>query len=233
MTDFATLSTEDLVATYNATFGKAIKKGSYTRTKMIEALEAQARIQEIAEDPLPGFARNLDKALIQSLAKKTKIEFEPGSNESAPTPHEVEVPKAEDEDEADGSCPLCGGDPSSQTAAGAEGTFLGDDCCFCHECERTWNHHNRKEVEVNLQGSSKKRRILNPQVKINAKVEACEAVGIRVEYNKPTRLWVASVPGEVEGVRTVIAGMDSRTFAQYSPAELSAYLVSRAAKASK
>ena len=201
---------KSLTDIFNAQTGKSVKVGSYTKAKLISLIETET----------------------EAPTEKAQIEFEPGSNESAPTPHEVEAPEAEAE--ADGSCPLCGGEPCSQTAAGAEGTFLGDDCCFCHECGKTWNHHNRKEVEVNLQGSSKKRRILNPQVKINAKVEACEAVGIRVEYNKPTRLWVASVPWEVEGVRTVIIGMDSRTFAQYSPAELSSYLVGRAAaKASK
>lgn len=211
---------KSLTDIFNAQTGKSVKVGSYTKAKLIETLKAQARIQEIAEDPLPGFARNLDKAPTAALAKKTKIEFEPGSNESAPTPHEVEPPKAEAE--ADGSCPLCGGEPCSQTAAGAEGTFLGDDCCFCHECGKTWNHHNRKEVEVNLQGSSKKRRILNPQVKINAKVEACEAVGIRVEYNKPTRLWVFVKGG------AILSSMTSREFAQYSPTELVAYIAKRA-----
>lgn len=198
-TDFNALSTADLTATFNATFGKTVKVGSYTRGKLIAALEAQAQIEE--------------------------IEFEAGSNEQTPYP----APASEaDETEAEkierlldeGACPLCGGDPANQTAAGAEGTFLGDSCQFCHECGKTYSCLDGQEVDVPAEkGASKKRRILNPQVKINAKTEACAVEGVEVFYSKPTRLWVFS--DNLSG--TVLTSMPSRQFAQYTPAELVAY----------
>lgn len=35
---------------------------------------------------------------------------------------------------AEGRCPLCGGDASSQTGNGPQGTAKGDNEAFCHEC---------------------------------------------------------------------------------------------------
>lgn len=201
-TDFNTLSTADLTATFNATFKKNVKIGSYTRGKMIAALEAQAQTEETAQ-----------------------IEFEAGSNEETPYPApalEAEETEAEKIERLldEGACPLCGGDPSNQTAAGAEGTFLGDSCQFCHECGKTYSCLDGQEVDVPAEkGASKKRRILNPQVKINAKTEACAVEGIEVFYSKPTRLWVIS--DNLSG--KVLTSMDSRQFAQYTPAELVAY----------
>lgn len=193
MTDFNALSTADLTATFNTAFGKNVKVGSYTRGKMIAALEAQ-----------------------------TKIEMEPGSNEQTAYPEPAAETEAEKIERLldEGACPLCGGDPSSQTAAGAEGTFLGDSCQFCHECGKTYSCLDGSEVDVPAdKGPSKKRRILNPQNKINAKTEACAAEGIEVFYNKPTRLWMVS--DNLTG--KILTSMDSRQFAQYNPAELVAY----------
>lgn len=175
MTDFNALSTADLTATFNTAFGKDVKVGSYTRGKMIAALEAQTPETE---------AEKIERLLDE------------------------------------GACPLCGGDPGNQTAAGAEGTFLGDSCQICHECGKTYSCLDGSEVDVPADRTpSKKRRILNPQNKINAKVEACAVEGVEVFYNKPSRLWIIS--DNLTG--KVLTSMDSRQFAQYSPAELVAY----------
>ena len=44
----------------------------------------------------------------------------------------------------DDRCPLCNGDPSSQTWAN-EGVS-----CLCHECGKTWSVRTRKEVRTGL-----------------------------------------------------------------------------------
>lgn len=169
-TDLATLSTDELVAAYNETFGKAIKKGSYTRTKMIEALEA-ARTED--EEDLIGEA--------------------PKTDEGTP-----------------GACPFCNGDPGNQTAAGEDGTFLGDYCAYCHECGKTYNRITGEEVEETPK--SKKRKILNPQPKINAKTDAAVEAGAELTYERETRTWFLMKGNKTLGQWT------SRQFAEITPA---------------
>lgn len=206
-TDFALLSTSDLTATFNATFDKNVKVGSYTRGKMIAALAAHLEATQPEDTNNP-------------------IEFEAGSNEATPYPvSEEEVaptPTAEELLDQD-RCPLCGADASSQTAAGVEGTFLGDTCNFCHECGKTYNCITGEEVNVPTEGKSKKRRILNPQVKIDAKVEACAKEGIEVFYDKTARLWTFT-DNQTGGL---ILHMPSRHFSEFTPTELAAYAAAR------
>lgn len=210
--DFHTLSTDELIALFNTTFGKNVKKGSYTRAKLIAALS------EVSKGPAP-------------LA----LDFEAGSNEATPYPTPAaeeptpsRKPKVEPEHTwENGFCPLCGGVPENQTSAGPEGTFLGDSCVFCHSCGGTWSVYNGERVEVKENGTPKKRRIINPQSKINAKVEACRTQKISAYYDKPTRLWTFV---DLE-TGVLLLNLDSRTFSEYSPKELADYVQSRAAKA--
>lgn len=169
MNTYTDLTTDELVTRFNETFGKSIKKGSYTRAKMIADLEAH------------------DK-------------------ENQTNPH---------------ACPFCGGDPSNQTPAGEEGTFLGDFCNECHECGKIYNAISEEEVEGLPETASKKRKILNPQNKINAKTEACAKEGIEVFYDKSARTWAFA--DNTNGM--IFIEMTSRQFSGYSPKELAAYAV--------
>ncbi len=96
-------------------------------------------------------------------------------------------PEAETEVE-DGGCPFCGADHSSTTAAGEEGTFLGDSCNFCHVCSRAWNIVTKEEVDVNAKA---KRTPLNPQPRIDKKVAAIEEAGGTLVFEH--RLWVVTL----------------------------------------
>lgn len=116
-----------------------------------------------------------------------------------------------------GRCPW-GHDESSQTAGGNEGTFLGDSCRFCHECGKTYNVYSAEEVFVAAPGKTKKRRVLNPQGKIDAKVAALTDVGIEAAYVRPSRLWKFSIG------KTILTTMTSKDFAAYTPAELTRYV---------
>ena len=159
--------TPELLALYNEVTGKTVKKGSYTRAKLFEKLEAL-----VDENPDPV-------------------------DEVAPT----------------GACPLCEGDPANQTSCGEEGTFLGDSVNHCHGCDQTYNRFTGEPVEI---GTPKKRRILNPQVKIDEKVELCRKEGIEIFYSKPDRLWVFA--DNTDGNQFL--SMKSRQFAEYSAKEL-------------
>jgi hypothetical protein len=113
-------------------------------------------------------------------------------------------------------CPFCSAPNCSLTAAGPEGTFLGDSVYLCHECGRA--HHIFTKEEVNLPGSKtgkgKGRRILNPQYKINAKIEAVKAVGGTLEYDRPIRTWWMTLPGK-QPVK-----LSSREFSTLTPETL-------------
>lgn len=179
MTDLNTLPTADLLNLYNTVFGKNVKKGSYTRGRMIQELEETGHPYDL-----------------------------PGEEASADEPQT-------------GHCPLCNGDPSYQTAAGEEGTFLGDSCNFCHKCGKAYNILTGEEVEIATPGSGKKRRILNPQPKIDAKTDACAEQGIEVFYVRADRMWAFT--DNVTG--KLLLSMTSRQFAGYSPKELVDYAV--------
>ena len=98
------------------------------------------------------------------------------------------------EEPQDGSaCPFCDAEASDMTAAGPEGTFLGDSVLLCHKCGKA--HNIFSGVEVNLPKGRKSRKApINPQYKINKKVAAVEAAGGTLTYDKSTRLWALQLP---------------------------------------
>lgn len=130
------------------------------------------------------------------------------------TPAQVEEPVGEE----DHACPLCKkADPSDITAAGLEGTFLGDTCNLCHQCGRVFNLFTGEEVKDVQSASKAKRRILNPQSKIDAKTQAAEAVGVKIEYDRVSNLWQFYVD------KVLVMSMTSRDFAQYSTPEMTEF----------
>lgn len=208
-TTYDALSTEALVETYNLRTGKSVKKGSYTKARMIADLVAMGEIEAQAA------ADRQDEEDLDAPAQTTL------------TPVIEETPDEDYDDEAhlikarlaSGECPFCGAEHSSQTAASAvEGTFLGDACNFCHECGKTYNHITGEEVPVGSNGNPKKRRILNPQSKINAKVDGVKALGLEIFYDRPARLWSITDPeGQIDGIY-----LASRDFSEFTPSELQA-----------
>lgn len=75
-------------------------------------------------------------------------------------------------------CPLCGGDPSSQTWAN-EGVS-----CFCHECSRTWSVRTRKEIRTGYK--IEKDREERNGVKRPSAGGACAAVWDHLDANPMT-----------------------------------------------
>lgn len=221
MQDLKTLTAATLTDMYNQFFGKEVKVGTYPKSKMIADLEsnpdfvaAQAELDEPEVDPMrPEEAWPTTEVVSEPVNPLTFEEVPGGVGYPDPAPTTDEEALVA-ERLAKSECPLCGGDPSSQTAAGEEGTFLGDSCNFCHECNKTYNHITGVEVPTRDQ---KKRRILNPQAKIDAKEEALAASELSLTYDRTTRLWtVASTrKGEV-----LLWNLTSRQFSEFTPAEI-------------
>ena len=76
------------------------------------------------------------------------------------------------------------------SAAGEIGTFLGA-ATVCGDCGKTYNTFSGEEITPSATaGVKKKRQPLNPQYKIKAKVEAVEAAGGKLFFDKEAREWV-------------------------------------------
>lgn len=134
------------------------------------------------------------------------------------TPVQVEEPAVEEPTVEEPACPLCKkADPSDITAAGLEGTFLGDNCNLCHQCGRVFNIFTGEEVKDVQSASKAKRRILNPQSKVDAKTQAAEAVGVKIKYDRVSRLWQFYVD------KVLAMSMTSRDFTQYSTPEMTEF----------
>jgi hypothetical protein len=132
------------------------------------------------------------------------------TSETSETPETPETPETSD------GCPFCKASASAITAAGEEGTFLGDSVGLCHECGEAFNRWSKEKVELpkSKGGKGKGRRLLNPQHKIDAKTKAVEAVGGTLEYRQEGRAWVMSLPNQAPVV------MNSQEFARHTPETL-------------
>ncbi len=114
--------------------------------------------------------------------------------EQAPPPADkpvAKVTKAKNPDAPDHSanCPLCNADESEQTQAGPDGTYLGA-CLTCGECGKTYNVLTRDEIDMPAKADKAKRKPLNPQYKIDLKVDAVKAAGGKLVYEREARQWV-------------------------------------------
>lgn len=185
--NFASLTTPELVDLYNHTFDKNVKKGSYTRTRMIDELTAHEvpsmeETQEVEEGPM----ENVLEADVPN----------PVTPEDGETPH----------------CPSCGStaDPEAQGEAGTFSAGIGR----CPDCEHTFNLFTREPVEI---GSKKKRRLLNPQHKINAKKDKMKEYGVEIKYDRTTKEWTFH-DNAADGKE--VYRMNSQVFANHTPASL-------------
>ena len=218
--DLSTLTAASLTDMFNQTFGKAVKVGTYPKSKMIADLEAHAakfdpaRPEEPEVDPMrPEEAWPTTEVTSEPVNPLTFEEAPGGVGYPAPEPTTDEEALLADR-LAKGECPFCGGDPANQTAAGEEGTFLGDSCNYCHTCDKTYNAITGVEVPTR---DVKKRRILNPQGKIDAKEEALAAANFSLTYDRNSRLW--TVASKVETEKN-LWNMTSKQFAEFGPKEI-------------
>lgn len=236
MSIYADLSTADLTAQYNDRSSKSVKVGSYTRAKLITALEAWDTTEKALKAALE--ARDTPEKALEApfeIGEGQGVAYPAPAVEGAPeeNPAHVGLDKTPVVEEAvevkgtpttlfhilkAGNCPFCEGDPANQTAAGEDGTFLGDSARTCHECGKSYNAHTGEEVIVPGEGKSKKRRIMNPQGKINAKMDALAKESIDAAYDRTSRLWVFE-----RGFFS--SSMTSKEFSAYTPAELTSHLL--------
>lgn len=236
--DLSTLTVASLTDRYNEMTGKSVKVGSYPKTKLISMIReiedkfagdlpiTQPKAEEPEVDPMrpeesvhmvddmgPLFPTEVEDPADLALDPLTFEEVPGGVGYPAPAePTEEEALLADRL--AKGECPFCGGDPANQTAAGEEGTFLGDSCNYCHTCDKTYNAITGVEVPTR---DVKKRRILNPQGKIDAKEEALSTANFSLTYDRNSRLW--TVASKIETEKN-LWNMTSKQFAEFGPKEI-------------
>lgn len=115
----------------------------------------------------------------------------------------------EEENNDPTACPFCSS--INFVPAGQAGTFLGDAGLICNDCNKSWNKLTGQE----LPAAEKKRKApLNPQYKINAKVDAVHKAGYSLTFDKATRLWTLTTAneGSIE--------MDAKEFSHHTPESL-------------
>ena len=113
---------------------------------------------------------------------------------------------------AAGECPLCGADPSSQTAASQNETLWNT----CHRCGHDYHSitgKQRGERKSNRDGN------LNPQPVIDRKRAAVEEAGGKLVYEKHERLWAVV---RADGTNATL--FNSRQFACYTAEDLVEFL---------
>ena len=75
MANLTTLTAKQLADKLFELTGKSLKPSSYSKAKFIAMIEAAETIKDVQENPLPSFAKNLDKALVAAKSKEIeKIE---------------------------------------------------------------------------------------------------------------------------------------------------------------
>lgn len=107
------------------------------------------------------------------------------------------------EEETPEACPFCGS--HDVAPAGKEGTFLGDVVLRCDGCQKGFNKFSRQEVPV---AEKKRKGPINPQYKINAKVDAVAKLGGTLAYDKTTRKWILTL----QGTETQMNSLDLSSF---------------------
>lgn len=222
--DLSTLTVASLTDRYNEMTGKSVKVGSYPKTKLISMIR---EIEDKAAGDFPIAPPKAEEPEVDPMRPEeawptTEVTSEPVNPltfEEAPGGVGYPAPATDEETLvaerlAKNECPLCGGDPANQTAAGEEGTFLGDSCNYCHTCDKTYNSITGVEVPTR---DVKKRRILNPQGKIDAKEEALATANFSLTYDRNSRLW--TVASKVETEKN-LWNMTSKQFAEFGPKEI-------------
>lgn len=116
----------------------------------------------------------------------------------------------EEENNDPTACPFCSS--INFVPAGQAGTFLGDAGLICNDCNKSWNKLTGQELPA---AEKKKRKApMNPQYKINAKVDAVHKAGYSLSYEKATRRWALTTVngGSIE--------MTAQEFSLHTPESL-------------
>jgi hypothetical protein len=113
------------------------------------------------------------------------------------------------------TCPFCQNE-DKQTQAGPDGTFLGA-ANTCGQCGKTYNKFSGDEIKAPAKDKAK-RQPLNPQYKINQRVEAVQKAGGKLLFDREAREWVLTRPG-VDPKR-----MTATEFSIETPETLVAYI---------
>lgn len=145
-------STADLLETYNALAGKSIKRFSSRAAAEVQVTNAIMAAEDraghagvpkgtkpVAAPAAPAVKKTVvakpDAITQMAAAVVDKIKKSPAQLKLGFTKYH--------------RCPLCGGDPSAQTAAGKEGTVAGDERNVCHECNQEyWNASSNKAGQL-------------------------------------------------------------------------------------
>lgn len=147
-------------------------------------------------------------------SKPTKVDHSASNSTIANflAEEEAKADKGEAQEEENNdptACPFCSS--INFVPAGQAGTFLGDAGLICNDCNKSWNKLTGQE----LPAAEKKRKApLNPQYKINAKVDAVHKAGYSLTFDKTTRLWTLTTVngGSIE--------MDAKEFSHHTPESL-------------
>lgn len=158
----------------------------------------------------------LSESRVRELLKK-----EPGvkseKNGTAPATFWTEAvdPVAQMLGEGEGpTCPLCGS-KAEQKPAGEEGSFLGG-CATCSSCGETYNVATGKHLPVDPTKKAK-RKLMNPQYKIDAKVKAVQENGGTLSFDKASRQWMMT---KADGR---VFRFTAKQFADHTPETLVAF----------
>lgn len=163
-----------------------------------------------------GAELNLSATRIRELLKKVEGVQ---TNKEGPAPAtfwidrepEPSQPPADPNGEV---CPLCGSS-AEQVVAGEEGSFLGA-CRTCTDCGETYNAFTGKVLPANP-AEKAKRKLLNPQYKIEAKAAALEATGGKLSFDKASRQWMAT-----KGDGTILR-LTAKQFSELTPETILTY----------
>jgi hypothetical protein len=122
-------------------------------------------------------------------AQSTRQEIQAEKNPS------VETPTDNGSNGGANTCPLCQAE-ADQVQAGPEGSYLGA-ARTCSACKKTYNVFTKEEVKMAKEKAegSKRAAPLNPQYKINQKVDAAKAAGGKLTYQREGRTWLLTGKG--------------------------------------
>lgn len=156
---------------------------------------------------LAGVSASRIRELLPSL-EEFGVRSEQGDNSKT---YGMQAPATSEDQESDdpSSCPFCSS--INFAPAGKAGTFLGDAGLVCNDCLKSWNKLTGQELPT---AEKKRKAPMNPQYKINAKVDAVHKAGYSLSYEKATRRWTLTTVngGSIE--------MTAQEFSLHTPESL-------------
>lgn len=181
-----------------------LEQGKTTAKELARLVaKSESRVREILKEHKVPSEKN-DKGvtlfwLVPEADTAPVVKEAPDNNYDADGVDLDGIEDEEAEGHADGldamrdACPFCGSNAEQKVAGPSE--FLAA-ARTCSDCGRSYNVHTREEVKIPSPGDKAKRQPLNPQYKINAKIDAVKAAGGKLFYEKDSRQWVLALKGK-------------------------------------